>query len=88
MLLSFSLIDFYVRPIYVITNSLNAKACGVVVAEEHIFVLRGALRLILGDKTIDVGEKQTVRFRADMPHAYQNLSDSECAIYNMIFYTI
>ena len=54
--------------------------------EEHIFVLRGTLRLVLGDKTVDVGEKQAVRFRADIPHAYQNLSGSECAVYNTIFY--
>lgn len=54
--------------------------------EEHIFVLRGMLRLVLGDKTIDVGERRAVRFRADMPHAYQNLSRSECAVYNTIFY--
>ncbi len=56
--------------------------------EEHIFVLRGTLRLVPGDKTIDVGERQAVRFRADMPHVYQNLSESKCAVYNMIFYTI
>lgn len=54
--------------------------------EEHIFVLRGTLRLVLGDKTVDVGEKQAVRFRADIPHAYQNLSESGCAVYNTIFY--
>ncbi|MDE7243933.1 MAG: XRE family transcriptional regulator [Oscillospiraceae bacterium] len=54
--------------------------------EEHIFVLRGTLRLVLGDKTVDVGEKQAVRFRAGMPHAYQNLSESQCAVYNTIFY--
>ncbi len=56
--------------------------------EEHIFVLRGTLRLVLGDKTIDVGERQAVRFRADIPHAYQNLSERACAVYNTIFYTI
>lgn len=54
--------------------------------EEHVFVLRGTLRLVLGGKTIDIGEKQAARFRADMPHAYQNLSESECAVYNTIFY--
>ncbi len=54
--------------------------------EEHIFVLRGRLRLVIGDKTIDVGERQAVRFRADIPHAYQNLSESECTVYNTIFY--
>jgi len=54
--------------------------------EEYIFVLRGALRLILGGKTVDVSEKQAVRFRADLPHAYQNLSENVCAVYNTIFY--
>lgn len=55
--------------------------------EEHIFVLRGTLRLVLGGKTVDVSEKQTVRFRADIPHAYYNVSGSECAVYNTIFYS-
>ena len=54
--------------------------------EEHIFVLHGTLRLVLADKTVDVSEKQAIRFRADMSHAYQNLSGSECAVYNTIFY--
>ena len=54
--------------------------------EEHIFVLRGTLRLVLGDKTVNVSEKQAVRFRADIPHVYQNLSGDGCAVYNTIFY--
>ena len=54
--------------------------------EEHVFVLRGTLRLILGGQTVDVREKQAIRFRADIPHTYQNLSHSECAVYNTIFY--
>lgn len=54
--------------------------------EEHIFVLHGTLQLVLGEKTVTVSEKQAVRFRADIPHAYQNLSGSECAVYNTIFY--
>ncbi len=44
--------------------------------------------IVLGDKTIDVGERQAVRFRADLPHACQNLSERECAVYNTIFYTM
>ena len=55
--------------------------------EEHIFVLCGALRLVLGDKTVDVSEKQAIRFRADIPHTYQNVSGRECAVYNTIFYS-
>ncbi len=54
--------------------------------EEHVFVLRGTLRLILGGQTVEANEKQAIRFRADMPHTYQNLSHSECAVYNTIFY--
>lgn len=54
--------------------------------EEHIFVLHGTLRLILGDKIVDIGAKQAVRFQADIPHTYQNLSKTECAVYNTIFY--
>ena len=55
--------------------------------DEHIFVLRGTLRLVLGDKTVEVGEKQAVRFRADISHAYQNLGEYGCAVYNTIFYS-
>lgn len=54
--------------------------------EEHIFVLYGAIRLVLGDKEIDVSEKQAVRFRVDISHTYQNLSENGCAVYNTIFY--
>lgn len=54
--------------------------------EEHVFVLRGALRLVLDEKTVDIGEKQAVRFRADIPHIYQNLSGDICTVYNTIFY--
>lgn len=54
--------------------------------EEHIFVLRGTLRLVLGDKNVDVSEKQAIRFRADIPHTYQNLEECGCAVYNTIFY--
>ena len=54
--------------------------------EEHVFVLRGTLRLVLDGNPIDAGEKQAVRFRADLPHVYQNLSEDLCAVYNTIFY--
>ncbi|NBI66671.1 XRE family transcriptional regulator [Pseudoflavonifractor sp. 60] len=54
--------------------------------EEHVFVLCGALRIVLGGKAVDVGEKQAVRFRADIPHSYEDLSGEGCAVYNMIFY--
>ena len=54
--------------------------------EEHVFVLRGSLLLIFGEHRVTVQEKQAIRFRADLPHAYHNISDGECAGYNTIFY--
>ena len=54
--------------------------------EEHIFVLRGTLRLVLGDRPVEVSERQAIRFRADIPHAYQNATGDRCEVYNTIFY--
>ena len=55
--------------------------------EEHIFVLRGTLRLVLGDRPVEVSERQAIRFRADIPHAYQNVTGGRCEVYNTIFYS-
>ncbi len=55
--------------------------------EEHIFVLRGTLRLVLGDRPVEVSERQAIRFRADIPHAYQNVTRDRCEVYNTIFYS-
>lgn len=54
--------------------------------EEHVFVLKGILQLVLGEKRILVEEKQAVRFRADIPHSYHNLAVGGSAVYNTIFY--
>ena len=54
--------------------------------EEHIFVLRGTLRLVLGDRPVEVSERQAIRFRADIPNAYQNVTGDRCEVYNTIFY--
>lgn len=54
--------------------------------EEYIFVLRGRLQLVLNGKAVVVEEKQALRFRADVPHAYNNPFDSPCSVYNTIFY--
>ena len=55
--------------------------------EEHIFVLRGTLRLVLGDRPVEVSERQAIRFRADIPHAYQNVTGNRCEVYTTIFYS-
>lgn len=55
--------------------------------EEYILVQSGKLQLVLNGKEIIVGEKQAIRFRADIPHEYNNPFDEQCTIYNIIFYT-
>ncbi len=54
--------------------------------EEYLLVLTGRLRLVLNDWEIDVGERQAIRFRADVPHRYLNPFDGRCTVYNIIFY--
>ncbi len=55
--------------------------------EEPIFVLRGTLRLVLGNRFVEVSERQAIRFRADLPHAYQNVTGDKCEVHNTIFYS-
>lgn len=55
--------------------------------EEYILVQAGKLQLILNGQEIIVGEKQPIRFRADIPHAYNNPFDEQCTVYNIIFYS-
>ncbi len=55
--------------------------------EEYILVQTGKIQLILNGQEIIVGEKQAIRFRADIPHAYNNPFDEQCTVYNIIFYS-
>lgn len=54
--------------------------------EEYIFLVQGALRMVIGGKEVVLQEKQSMRFLADLPHAYRNVSDEVCIVYNVIFY--
>ncbi len=54
--------------------------------EEYVFVLSGKLQMILGETEIIIGEKQSVRFKADISHSYNNPFESICTVYNTIFY--
>ncbi len=55
--------------------------------EEYVFLVKGTLQMIVGGEQITLQEKQSIRFRADVPHAYYNVSDQPCHVYNMIFYS-
>lgn len=54
--------------------------------EEYILVLTGKLELILNSQKIIVGQNQAIRFRADIPHSYNNPFDEQCTVHNIIFY--
>lgn len=56
--------------------------------EEYIFLVQGALKMIIGGKEVVLQEKQSIRFLADVPHAYHNVSDEMCTVYNVIFYPV
>ena len=54
--------------------------------EEYVFLVQGTLTMVVGGKEVCLQEKQSIRFGADISHAYHNVSDKACAAYNVIFY--
>lgn len=54
--------------------------------EEYIFLVQGALKMIIGGKEVVLQERQSIRFGADISHTYHNVSDEVCTVYNVIFY--
>ena len=55
--------------------------------EEYIFLVHGTLKMVIGGRGVLLQEKQSIRFGADISHAYHNISDKSCAAYNVIFYS-
>ncbi len=54
--------------------------------EEYVFVAQGRLDMLLSNKRISLSERQAIRFAANIPHSYLNPYDTQCCIYNTIFY--
>lgn len=54
--------------------------------EEYIFLTQGTLIMLIGGKEVHLEERESLRFRADIPHTYLNYSAKTCAAYNVIFY--
>lgn len=54
--------------------------------EESVFIVQGALDLVLNGEKIILREKQAIRFSADIPHSYLNPYENTCAVYEIIFY--
>jgi quercetin dioxygenase-like cupin family protein len=53
---------------------------------ETVLVLTGSLRLGLGAATYDLGSGDSVFFRADVAHFYENLNTRETRFLNVIHY--
>ena len=54
--------------------------------EEYVMVLSGKLQLEIDGKKVIVGKNEAIRFRADVPHGYNNPFRGRTTVYNMIFY--
>ena len=53
---------------------------------EYLIVLSGKLQLVINGETVVLQKNEAVRFRADIPHAYNNPFSDLCTVYNIIFY--
>ena len=74
---------FYIEFDAGITHDSLPHVAGV---EEYVFPVRGTLKIVIGGKEVFLQERQSIRFGADVPHAYRNVSDEVCTVYNVIFY--
>lgn len=54
--------------------------------EEYILLVQGMLKMVIGGREVILQERQSMRFGADAPRAYYNISDGICTVYNVIFY--
>ena len=53
---------------------------------EIVIVLSGVLRMRAGDETFDLSAGDSVAFRADRPHIYENPGGAEARYHNVIIY--
>lgn len=66
-----------------VRHTSDRHASGV---EEYVFVERGTLEMVIQSEKVTLTERQAIRFRADVPHAYQTTPAEGCRVCNMIFY--
>lgn len=53
---------------------------------ETVVVLKGALRVTVGESELELGTGDSAYLRADMPHSYENRSSHEARFINVISY--
>lgn len=92
---------FIVTPIFPFESDLNFEAYTIELSPgciqlssahqkgviEHIIITSGELEILIQDEWILLKEKEGIRFDADQPHGYRNLSDVTAVMQNMIHYT-
>ena len=54
--------------------------------DEYLMVLTGKLQLVINGKDVVIEKNKAIRFRADVPHEYNNPFSEVCTAYNIIFY--
>ena len=74
---------FYIEFDAGVTHDSLPHVAGV---EEYVLLVQGTLKMVIGGKEVFLQERQSIRFGADVPHAYHNVSDEVCTVYNVIFY--
>lgn len=74
---------FYIEFDAGVDHCSEPHAAGV---EEYVFVVRGELRMTIGEGTVELRAGQSLRFQADERHAYGNPGEERCCVYDMIFY--
>jgi transcriptional regulator with XRE-family HTH domain len=55
---------------------------------EHVLVVEGSVEVLIGDSWRPLTKGEGMRFRADKPHGYRNLSKKKSLIYDVIHYHI
>ena len=53
---------------------------------ELVSVIAGTLQIELPERTVIVHPGEAARFSADVEHTYENIGDTDCEVYDQIFY--
>lgn len=61
----------------------DAHAIGTV---ENLVVSRGRVEISVGDRTVELGAGDAIRFEADVPHAYRNVGQDDAVMYLVMTY--
>ena len=54
--------------------------------EEYITVFSGDVEIRVGEEAFRLGEGDSLRFRADIPHGYRNVGEGPASLSMLIYY--